>query len=174
MSHQAKKSEQTVRVDGTRVATRIDGVKIHQQVTQQDERGTLTEIYSPYWEFDALPLVFLYTVTVRPGKAKGWAVHHDQVDRYFFFQGAIKLVLYDDRADSPTYRLVNELYFSEINRSLVLVPPYVYHAVQNVGTTDALLINLPSEPYRHNDPDKYTLPLNNDLIPYTFEPVIGY
>jgi dTDP-4-dehydrorhamnose 3,5-epimerase len=174
MSHQGKKSEQTVRVDGTRVATRIDGVKIHQQVTQQDERGTLTEIYSPYWEFDALPLVFLYTVTVRPGKAKGWAVHHDQVDRYFFFQGAIKLVLYDDRADSPTYRLVNELYFSEINRSLVLVPPYVYHAVQNVGTTDALLINLPSEPYRHNDPDKYTLPLNNDLIPYTFEPVIGY
>jgi dTDP-4-dehydrorhamnose 3,5-epimerase len=174
MSTQPKKAGQTVRSDGSRVATLIDGVRIHQQVTQQDERGTLTEIYSPFWGFDQIPLVFLYTVTVRPSKTKGWAVHFDQIDRYFFYQGSIKLVLYDDRPESPTHRLINELYFSEMNRSLVLVPPHIYHAVQNVGTTDALLINLPSEPYHHDDPDKYTLPLNNDLIPYSFEQTAGY
>ncbi|HRE49478.1 MAG TPA: dTDP-4-dehydrorhamnose 3,5-epimerase family protein [Aggregatilineales bacterium] len=169
-----KKAPQTVRQDGTRVATLIDGVKIHSQVTQQDERGTLTELYSPYWRFDSIPLVFLYTVTVRPGKAKGWAVHHDQVDRYFFWGGTAKLVLFDDRPESPTYKLINELYFSEFNRSLVLVPPHIYHAVQNVGTTDVVMINLPSEPYHHDDPDKYTLPLENDLIPYTFKPESGH
>jgi dTDP-4-dehydrorhamnose 3,5-epimerase len=174
MSVQPKKAGQTVTKSGERIATRIDGVKIHQQVTQQDERGTLTEIYSPFWGFDEIPLVFLYTVTIRPGMAKGWAVHHDQVDRYFFWAGSIKLVLYDDRPDSPTYRMINELYFSEFNRSLVLVPPRIYHAVQNVGTTDGLMINLPSEPYHHEDPDKYTLPLNNDLIPYKFERTIGH
>jgi hypothetical protein len=25
---------------------------------------------------------------------------------------------------------------------------------------------MPSEPYRHDDPDKYRLPLDNDVIPY--------
>lgn len=174
MTTQPKKAGQTVTQRGERVAQRIDGVKVHPQVTQQDERGTLTELYSPFWGFDDIPLVFLYTVTIRPGMAKGWAMHHDQVDRYFFWGGSIKLVLYDDRPESPTYRMINELYFSELNRSLVLVPPRIYHAVQNVGTTEGLMINLPSEPYHHEDPDKYTLPLNNDLIPYTFERTIGH
>jgi dTDP-4-dehydrorhamnose 3,5-epimerase len=134
----------------------------------------LTELYSAAWNFDNIPLVFLYTVTVRPGKVKGWAVHYNQVDRYFFYQGILKLVLYDDRPESPTYRMVNEHYFSEVNRSLVLVPPHVYHAVENVGDVEGLLISLPSEPYHHEDPDKYTLPLMNDLIPYRFTNETGY
>jgi dTDP-4-dehydrorhamnose 3,5-epimerase len=174
MERTPRKSPQTVAPSGERVAPVIHGVRIHQQVTQQDERGSLTEIYSPHWRFDDVPLVFLYTVVVRPGKAKGWAVHHEQTDRYFFYQGTLKLVLYDDRPDSPTHRMVNELVFSEVNRSLVLVPPRVYHAVHNVGSTDGLMISFPSHPYRHQDPDKYTLPLENDLIPYTFDSGLGH
>jgi dTDP-4-dehydrorhamnose 3,5-epimerase len=168
------KSPQTVTRDGRRIAPMIAGVRVHTQVTQQDERGTLTEVYSPFWAFDEIPLVFLYTVTVRPGKVKGWAVHREQVDRYFFYQGTLRLVLYDDRPDSPTHRMVNELYFSEANRSLVLVPPHVYHAVHNVGTTDGLMINLPSQPYRHEDPDKHTLALDSDLIPFRFTDGLGH
>jgi dTDP-4-dehydrorhamnose 3,5-epimerase len=168
MTVQPKKSPQTVTQAGERVSQLIDSVKVHQQVTQQDDRGTLTELYSPYWNFDDIPLVFMYTVTIHPRKTKGWAVHYDQVDRYFFYQGYIKLVLYDDRPDSPTYKMINEIYFSELNRSIVLVPTHVYHAVQNVGTTEAMLISFPSHPYNHEDPDKYTLPLENDLIPYRF------
>lgn len=173
MASVPRKSPPTVTPTGERLAPIIHGVRVHQQVTQQDDRGSVTELYSPFWGFDDLPLVFLYTVTVRPGKVKGWAVHYEQTDRYFFYQGALKLVLYDSRPDSSTYRMINELYFSETNRSLVLVPPHVYHAVHNVGTTDVLMINFPSHPYRHADPDKYTLPLDNDLIPYTFETTLG-
>ena len=29
-----------------------------------------------------------------------------------------------------------------------------------------MFVNLPSQPYRHDDPDKYRLPLENDVIPY--------
>jgi dTDP-4-dehydrorhamnose 3,5-epimerase len=70
--------------------------------------------------------------------------------------------------------MINELYFSEANRSVVLVPPHIYHAVQNVGSTNGLMINFPSHPYRHEDPDKYTLPLENDVIPYRFETGLGH
>ena len=173
MSVQPKKSPQTVTPSGERTGQLIDGVRIHQQVTQQDDRGTLTELYSPFWRFDDIPLVFIYTVTVHPGKVKGWAVHYDQVDRYFFYQGTLKLVLYDDRPDSPTHKMINELYFSEVNRSLVEVPPHVYHAVHNVGENEGLLISFPSHPYNHEDPDKYTLPLKNDLISYQFTNGMG-
>ena len=40
-----------------------------------------------------------------------------------------------------------------------------WHAVQNVGHEEAAFINMPSQPYRHDDPDKYRLPLENDVIP---------
>lgn len=168
------KSFPTVTKAGKRLAPLINGVKIHQQVTQQDDRGTLTEIYSPFWNFDTIPLTYLYAVSVYPGKIKGWAIHYDQTDRYFFYAGSAKLVLYDNRSESSTQGMVNELYFNETNRSVISVPPNIYHAIQNVGKNEVLLVNFPSHVYQHNDPDKYTLPLDNDLIPYQFETKLGY
>jgi dTDP-4-dehydrorhamnose 3,5-epimerase len=46
------------------------------------------------------------------------------------------------------------------------VPKGVSHAVQNVSDQEGMFVNLPSQPYRHDDPDKYRLPLENDVIPY--------
>ncbi|MGD9982140.1 MAG: dTDP-4-dehydrorhamnose 3,5-epimerase family protein [Hyphomonadaceae bacterium] len=168
-----KKAGQSVTPDGRSVNPLIDGVRMHQPVTHQDDRGTLCEIYNQRWRFDDFPLVHAYLVTVRPGKVKGWAVHEHHVDRYFFVSGSLKLVLFDDRAGSPTHRMINELYLSDYNRALVLVPPGVFHAVENVGAVDGLMFNIPSEPYNYEDPDKHTLPLENDHIPYSFSPRRG-
>jgi dTDP-4-dehydrorhamnose 3,5-epimerase len=169
MSAHGVKARQTVTPDGRRLQKQIHGVKVHPQPTQQDERGSLVEIYSPFWSFDDVPLVYAYAVTVRPGWVKAWALHERHIDRYFFIAGKLKLVLYDDRKDSPTRGLLTVSYFSETNRSLVSIPPLVYHGIENVGSTEGLLISLPSEPYDHANPDKYVLPANNDLIPYRFE-----
>jgi dTDP-4-dehydrorhamnose 3,5-epimerase len=167
---QPTKAPSTVTVDGHSLKPLIDGLKIRPAVTQQDHRGTLCEIFDPRWQFDDLPLVHVYMVSIRPGLVKGWAVHSNQVDRYFFARGTLKLVLYDSRSDSPTHGMVNELYFSDFNRSLVSVPEHVYHAIENVGTDEGFIISVPSEPYQHGDPDKWLLPLDNDLIPYSFRP----
>lgn len=165
---------QTVTPDGRSVQPLIEGIRIHHPTTHQDERGTLCEIYSRAWKFDDVPLVHAYLVTVRPRKVKGWAIHQTQIDRYFFVQGSLKVVLYDAREGSPTHGMINERVFSEANRALLSVPPLVYHAVENVGETDGLLFNIPSDPYDYEKPDKLTLPLVNDLIPYSFEPARGY
>jgi dTDP-4-dehydrorhamnose 3,5-epimerase len=165
---QPVRAEQTVRPDGSSVRPMIEGVKVRPSVTQQDHRGSLCEIYMPSWGFDDVPLVSAYVVTTRPGQVKGWALHERHVDRYFFFAGVLKLVLYDGRLDSPTHGMINELVFSEVNRSLVSVDPGIYHAVQNIGRVDGLMFNLPSEPYDYEHPDKLTLPLDTDQIPYVF------
>jgi dTDP-4-dehydrorhamnose 3,5-epimerase len=70
--------------------------------------------------------------------------------------------------------MINELFFSELNRALVAVPPGVYHAVEAVGQIDSLLFNIPNQPYNYKDPDKYTVPLENDFIPYSFGLVKGF
>jgi len=95
MAMSPKKAKQSVTSSGERVAPKIEGILIRQQVTQQDHRGSLTEIYSPSWEYDDIPLVHIYTVTTRPVMVKGWAIHYRQIDRYFFYAGSLKLVLYD-------------------------------------------------------------------------------
>jgi dTDP-4-dehydrorhamnose 3,5-epimerase len=168
MRNEPERDRQTVNPDGTRIATLIDGVRHRAAVTQEDDRGTVTEILSVGWDFDAAPIGYAYQTTIRPRKIKGWVVHREQDDRLFFSTGSVRVVLYDAREDSPTYGTINELYFSPHNRGLLRIPRGVYHAIQNIGETDALFINLPTQPYRHEHPDKYRLPLDTDLIPYRF------
>lgn len=174
MDAQLKKDVQTVTPAGEPVQPLIHGVVIRPAVTQTDDRGTLCEILNPSWGVHPAPLTYVYQFTIRPGKVKGWHVHHLHDDRIFISQGTLRVVLYDDRPDSPTYRMVNEIYRTEHHRTVMVIPAYVYHAHQNVGTTDALLISMPTRLYDHADPDVYRLPVENDYIPYRFDDRLGY
>jgi dTDP-4-dehydrorhamnose 3,5-epimerase len=107
-------------------------------------------------------------VTIRPGQIKGFVLHRTYSDRLFFSLGTVKVVLYDDRDGSSTRGMLNELFFSEHNRGNLVIPMNVWHAVQNVGSTDSLFVNCPTKPYNHADPDKWSLSRDNDLIPYSF------
>ena len=70
--------------------------------------------------------------------------------------------------------MLNVMTFGERNRALIVVPAGVWHAVQNVGEREATFINLPTRPYNYEDPDKFRLPLHNDLIPFAFEDASGH
>ena len=57
---------------------------------------------------------------------------------------------------------------------LVNVPTNVWHADFNCGTKDVLVVNFPTKPYDHANPDKLRLPIDADLIPYSFGDAKGY
>ncbi len=62
---------------------------------------------------------------------------------------------------------MNVFHFGEHDRALLSIPAGVYHARQATSATEeGAFVNLPSQPYQHDDPDKYRLPLDNDVIPY--------
>jgi dTDP-4-dehydrorhamnose 3,5-epimerase len=84
----------------------------------------------------------------------------------FAYAGTLRIVVYDARTDSDTCGRLNVLHLGGHDRALVSIPAGVWHAVQNVGHEESAFINMPSQPYRHDDPDKYRLPLENDVIPY--------
>src|SRR5271156_1790046 len=117
-----KKDKQTVTVDGQPVARLIDGVIVRSSVTHIDDRGTLCEIHPPHAAPLEKPVVYVYQFTIRPGKIKGWHVHHLHDDRIFLSQGQVKVVLYDSRKESPTFGAINEIYRSELSRDLMVIP----------------------------------------------------
>ena len=169
-----KKDVQTTTADGRPIIQLIDGVKLRRAVTLTDERGTLCEILNPSWGLHPSEIVYVYQFTIRPGKIKGWHQHHLHDDRIFISQGSIKVVLYDDRPQSPTYRMINEVYRSEHERDIMVIPAFVFHAHQNIGSSDALFVSMPTRPYNHAEPDVFRLPLENDRIPYRFDEKRGW
>lgn len=169
-----RKDAPSVTSDGTPLKPLIDGVVVRYQRPIEDRRGEIVEVYRPSWDIHDAPLVYVYQVRIRPGAVKGWVVHERQDDRLFFISGVLRWGLYDDRPGSPTRGLVNDLVFSERAAALLIIPCGVYHAVKNIGATDAVFVNMPTQPYEHEQPDKLRVPLQHPSIPFSFDDGPGF
>jgi dTDP-4-dehydrorhamnose 3,5-epimerase len=146
----------------------IQGVRVKQLKVLPDERGRLMEILrrdDP--EFVGFGQV--YMTTVYPGIVKGWHYHRKQIDNMTVVKGTLKLVLYDDRDNSPTRGEVNEFFIGEHKPLVVQIPTGVLHGIKGVGPQEAVLINVVSEPYNHEEPDEFRVPPHSPEIPYRWE-----
>lgn len=170
----ASRDVQTVTTEGKSVQRLIDGLSLREVPTHSDERGSVVEIYDPRWGWHPDPMVFAHCFTIRPGYVKGWGLHETHEDRYFILQGEMDLVLFDPRPESSTCGQVCKILMSERNRRLVNIPRFVWHAEHNIGSTDVVVIDLPTAPYDHANPDKYRLPIDTPLIPYSFGTARGW
>src|SRR5207249_12060769 len=137
-----KQDVQTVTPEGESVQRLIKGVKIVPADTHPDERGTLCEISSLALKAHPAPIVYVYQFTIRPGKVKGWHIHHLHDDRIFISQGTVKVVLYDNRPGSPTYHMINEIYRADYHLTLMVLTAYVFHSNHNIGQTSASFISM--------------------------------
>jgi len=160
----------TVTPQGRNLQRLIDGVSFREVPTHIDDRGSLFELYDPRWGWHPDPLVYSYCFTIRPGVVKGWNLHKEHEDRYMILKGELELVLYDPRPQSPTLGHACKIVLSEHNRRLVNIPKSVWHADYNIGTGDTVVVNFPTRPYDHANPDKYRLPIDTPLIPFKFPP----
>jgi len=143
---------------------------IHQVRTKKlrlipDERGRLMEILRCD---DEIFMKFgqIYLTSAYPGVVKGWHYHKTQWDHFIVVHGMMKIVLYDARKDSPTFREINEFFMGTHNQMVLQIPPYVYHGFKCVSEYEALVINVPTELYKHNDPDEYRVSPDSGEIPY--------
>ncbi len=151
----------------------IDGVSAHEVRHVPRDHGVITEMYRPEWDPTGLPVVQVYQSRLFAGAIGAWSCHATQTDRLFVNQGLLKIVLYDGREDSPTWKRINVFHVGDPRPTLLIVPPGVWHGVQNLGDTDALLVNVPSAAYRYEDPDHYRLPYDTDKIPYRWTTGVG-
>ncbi len=160
----------TVSSDGTSLQSLPEGVTFFPLTTHLDDRGSVCELFDPRWGWTEAPFTFSYMFTLRPGMVKGWGLHKEHEDRYVTLFGEIQIVMFDAREDSPTQGQVSSVVLSHYNRRAMNIPAGIWHANWNIGSTDCVVINFPTKPYDHENPDKYRLPLDTDQIPFTFPP----
>jgi dTDP-4-dehydrorhamnose 3,5-epimerase len=93
-------------------------------------------------------------------------MHKLQSDRYFLVTGSIRVVLYDGRTRSPTQGRFEVHNLTRLAPGLLLIPPGVWHADQNWGDDEAILMNFPTRPYDPDAPDKYRVDPHSGEIPF--------
>jgi dTDP-4-dehydrorhamnose 3,5-epimerase len=147
----------------------LEGVELVRLTLSADHRGSLCEIVNGDWPFWREPVVCSYASTVRPGRIKGWSMHREQTDRHFVGAGSLRIVLYDGRTDSPSFRTFQEVPFTPQTPGLLRVPPGIWSACQNWGEEDALIVNFPTLPYDRASPDKYRVSPRSGEIPFDFD-----
>jgi len=142
----------------------IDGVRTKTLRLIPDERGWLMEILRVD---DALFDRFgqIYVSGTYPGVVKAWHYHERQIDHFACVAGMIKLVLIDTRDGSPTRDRVNEFFIGSQNPVLVRIPNLVHHGWKCISCEPSLVVNVPTEPYRYDDPDEYRL-APHGALPY--------
>ncbi len=143
----------------------IDGVMTKKLKVLPDERGRLMEILR---RDDDLFLNFgqVYMTTTYPNVVKAWHKHEKQTDNVACIQGMIKLALYDAREKSPTFKEVDEFYLGIHDPLLIQIPAGVYHGWMCVSDEEAIMINIPTEPYDYENPDEQRLDPHKNDIPY--------
>lgn len=164
----AKKDPQVISAEWQLVKTLIHGVSVREVPHVPRDHGVITEVYRPEWDPTSTPVVQVYQSRLFPGAIGAWSCHARTIDRLFVNQGHLKVVLYDGREESPTFNTVNELHVGDARPAFVVIPVGGWHGLQNLGTSDALVLNLPTEAYDYADPDHYRLPYDTTEIPYTW------
>lgn len=124
----------------------IEGVQVHPLRQIPDERGKImhmlradSEHFQKFGE--------IYFSCVYPGAIKAWHLHREMTLNYTVIVGHVKLVIYDDRNESPTRGELQEFFIGESNYCLVTIPPMVWNGFKGIGDTMAIVANCSTIPH---------------------------
>jgi dTDP-4-dehydrorhamnose 3,5-epimerase len=124
----------------------ISGVTVRPLKRLKDSRGEVRHaLKSTDPEFTKFGEV--YFSSVNPGFVKGWHIHKKMTLNYAAVSGRARLVLYDERPNSPTKGKVQVIELSLRKYSLVTIPPGVWNGFKCVGSQPALIVNCASHPH---------------------------
>ena len=118
----------------------IDGVVLTPLKQVMDERGKVmhmlredNEVFERFGE--------IYFSCTHPGSIKAWHLHKKMKLNYAVIFGSMKFVLYDDRPNSKTRGVLQELFLSPENYFLVTVPPLIWNGFKGIGTQTTIVAN---------------------------------
>lgn len=148
--------------------TKIEDVLIKTLKKIPDERGSIMHMLRCDDEnFEKFGEV--YFSTAYPGVIKGWHEHKEQIQNYAVIQGMIKLVLFDNRKKSKTYKNLIEIFMGDLNYVLVRIPTGVISGYKCIGDKTAIVANCATIPHVASGEMIRYDPISNDLIPYKWD-----
>lgn len=162
------KDEQSVTEDWTPLRDGIAGVKLHEIPNLVTQNGVMTEIFRADWGVAEGTIEQTIYVALRGDTISAWHMHLLKTDHLMVVSGALRVVLYDGREDSATQTRLEVLYCSPMHPTLLVIPPGVWHGLQNLEATPSAFVNFFDRAYDPKDPDDWRLPLDTEEIPYRF------
>ena len=130
----------------------IDGALVVPLARIPDERGTILHMLKRTDEH-FLEFGEIYFTTIYREVVKGWHQHREMTLNYACIFGRVKIVLYDDREDSPTQGALQEIFLGPDNHSLVIIPPGIWNGTKGLNAPFAILANCCTHPH---DPSRTT------------------
>lgn len=144
----------------------IEGVIITPLRKIPDERGSIMHMLrsdSPHF----IKFGEIYFSTAYPGVIKGWHEHKKQIQNYAVVDGMIKLVLFDNRKNSKTYKSLQEIFIGDLNYSLVTIPIGIIMGYKCIGNKTSILANCSTIP--HDPTEMISYDPMSDKVPYKWD-----
>ena len=127
----------------------IDGVIWQPLKKFHDARGWLCELFRHDELAAEFHPVMAYISATEPGVARGPHEHVDQADCFCFIgPSSFKVYLWDNRPKAKTYGRKETDIVGIDKPMLLIIPPGVAHAYQNVGKEPGVVFNCPNRLYK--------------------------
>jgi dTDP-4-dehydrorhamnose 3,5-epimerase len=149
-------------------AIEIAGVVLKPLKRVVNERGWLLEVQRND-DPEFMGFGQAYVTATPPGIVKAWYRHRRQIDNMAAVTGLLRLVLFDDRPDSPTRGALLEMTAGYDQPTLVQIPYGVWHGFSPIGDTECLILHLNSHPYDFDHTDEDRLPPDSPVVPYRWQ-----
>lgn len=95
-----------------------------------------------------------YFSIIEPGAVKAWKRHREMTLNLVVPIGSIRFVIFDDRTNSPTFGVFNEVILSRKYYYRLTIPPMLWMGFQGVGTVPGMLLNVADIPHDFNEADR--------------------
>ncbi len=144
----------------------IEGVIIKKLKQIIDKRGKVMHMLradSPLF----LRFGEIYFSVVNPDAIKAWKKHRRMTQHFAVPIGKIKLVIYDDRKNSPTQGKIEIIETGEDNYCLVRIPSLVWYGFKGISKYPSLIANCTDIPHDPKEVEK--LDNFSDKVPYDWK-----
>ena len=134
----------------------------------KDERGSVmhmmrndSNIFKSFGE--------IYFSTIFKNSIKAWHLHKEATLNYACIKGRVKLVLFDDRTQSSSKGVYEEIILSPQNYFLITIPPNIWNGFKGLDEEESIIANCLNLPHNEKEMvrmepfDKYF-----DLLQITF------
>ena len=89
----------------------------------------------------------IYFSTIYHQSIKGWHLHKESVLNYVCIKGKVKLVLFDNRKESSTKGVYQELILSPEDYFLVTIPPNIWNGFKGLDEAESIIANCLTLPH---------------------------
>lgn len=131
----------------------IKGLEVRKLNLFQDDRGYLAEIHRFDWDeihsLESIQQVYIVGNWL-VGTVRAFHKHEFHTDYFTIVAGAGKFRFFDDRPDSLTFGVHQEIIVSLLDMKMIVIPTGVYHGWKNLHS-DTILVSCTDKLYMGKD-----------------------